>query len=278
MKRYIIPILILCLLLAGCSIVVDDAGTLKEHSFASQEDAETAVVTGPTAPKNPYGPVDFGFDGEFITCLAGDYKVGIDVSEWQTEVNWQAIREAGVEYVMLRIGWRGSEEGKLFEDECFRSHYAGATAAGLQVGGYFFSQAVSVEEAQEEAAYVLQLLDGKQLQMPLIFDWEQINSTDRTADMDARTLTDCSIAFCEAVKEAGYDPGLYFNPDLGSRLLYLGELTDYRFWLAMYNANMTYPFRIDMWQYTNTGSVPGIDGDVDLNIYLIYEDGGTNNE
>lgn len=276
MQRYIIPILILCLFLCGCSVVVNDASSLKEHVFSSNDEPVPPEVTGPTAPQNPYGPVDFGFDGAYITCLAGDYQVGIDVSEWQETIDWQAVRDAGVEYVMLRIGWRGSEEGKLFEDDCFRSHYDGATAAGLQVGGYFFSQAVSVEEAKEEAAYVLQLLDGRALQMPLIFDWEQINSTDRTADMDRRTLTDCSIAFCSAVKEAGYEPGIYFNPDLGSRLLYLGELTDYRFWLAMYSSTMSYPHKVDMWQYTNTGSVPGIEGDVDLNVHLIYEDGGTN--
>ena len=277
MKRYILLPLALCLLLTGCGIQVDNAGELNWDSHFAAATTQP-IETGPTLPPSPYGPVDFGFDGDYITCLAGDYQVGIDVSEWQSQIDWAQVKASGVSYVMLRIGWRGSEEGKLFEDECFRSHYDGATAAGLSVGGYFFSQAVTTEEALEEAEYALEILDGRAFQMPLIFDWEQLNSTDRTAQMDARMLTDCSITFCEAVKEAGYDPGVYFNPDQANRLMYLTELTDYRFWLAMYSSTMSYPHKIDMWQYTNTGTVPGIEGDVDLNIHLIYTTGGTNNE
>ena len=264
-------------MLTGCGFQIENAGELNWDSHFAAPTTEP-VVTGPTIPPSVYGPVDFGFDGDYITCLSGDYQVGIDVSAWQSQIDWQQVKDAGIQYVMLRIGWRGSEEGKLFEDECFRSHYDGATAAGLLVGGYFFSQAVTVEEAQDEAAFALQILDGRKLQMPMIFDWEQLNSTDRTAEMDARTLTDSCIAFCEAIKAAGYDPGVYFNPDQASRLMHLEELTDYRFWLAMYSSTMSYPYKVDMWQYTNTGSVPGIEGDVDLNVHLIYETGGNNNE
>jgi len=277
MKRYIILSLAICLLLTGCGFSVENAGALSWNDHLPAE--TTAMVeTGPTLPPSPYGPVDFGFDGEYITCLSGDYQVGIDVSAWQSDIDWQQVKDAGVDYVMIRIGWRGSEQGTLFEDECFQEHYAGAAAAGLKIGGYFFSQAVSVEEAKAEAEYVLQLLGDRTLQMPLIYDWEQMQSTDRTASMDARTLTDCAIAFCETVKAAGFDPGIYFNLDLAERLMYLTELTDYRFWLALYSSTMSYPYKVDMWQYTNTGSVPGIEGDVDLNVHLIYETGGTTNE
>ena len=275
MKRYIIISLALCVLLTGCGISVNNAGELNWNSHYPTE-TTAPEVTGPTLPPSPYGPVDFGFDGDYITCLSGAYQVGIDVSAWQSQIDWQQVKDAGIDYVMIRVGWRGSEEGKLFEDECFRSHYDGAAAVGLKIGGYFFSQAISVEEAQAEAAYAMQLLDGRPLQMPLIFDWEQLGSEDRTKDMDARTLTDCSIAFCEAVKAKGFDPGVYFNPDQASRLMYLTELTDYRFWLAMYSSTMSYPHKVDMWQYTNTGKVPGIEGEVDLNVHLIYENGGTN--
>lgn len=277
MKRYITLSLALCLILTGCGFSVENAGSLNWNDHLPTE--TTAVVeTGPTLPASPYGPVDFGFDGEYITCLSGDYQVGIDVSAWQSDIDWQQVKAAGIDYVMIRIGWRGSEQGTLFEDESFRAHYDGAAAAGLKIGGYFFSQAVSVEEAKIEAEYVLELLGDRTLQMPLIFDWEQMQSTDRTADMDARTLTDCAIAFCDTVKAAGFDPGIYFNLDLAERLMYLTELTDYRFWLALYSSTMSYPYKVDMWQYTNTGSVPGIEGDVDLNVHLIYETGGTTNE
>lgn len=263
--------MIASLALTGCGISVGDAGDLG-WDLSYQEMTEQTEPIGPTAPKNPYGPVDFSMEGDYMTCLSGQSALAIDVSEWQTSVDWQQVKAAGVEIVMLRVGWRGSEEGKLFEDELFKTHYDGATAANLKVGGYFFSQAVSVEEAQEEAEFALQLLDGRKLDMPLVFDWEQLGGEkDRTGDMDRRTLTDLTIAFCEKVEAAGYDAMLYFNPDLAGRLLYLGELTDYKFWLAMYSGTMNYAYKVDMWQYTNTGSVPGIEGDVDLNLYLIYE-------
>ena len=258
------------MILTGCGFSVENAGALSWNGHLPAETTAT-IETGPTLPPSPYGPVDFGFDGEYITCLSGAYQVGIDVSAWQSEIDWQQVKDAGVDYVMIRIGWRGSEQGALFEDECFQKHYAGAAAAGLKIGGYFFSQAVSVEEAKNEAEYVLGLLGDRTLQMPLIFDWEQMQSTDRTAEMDARTLTDCAIAFCEIVKAAGFEPGIYFNLDLAQRLMYLTELTDYRFWLALYSNTMNYAYKIDMWQYTNTGAVPGIEGDVDLNVHLIYE-------
>lgn len=277
MKRYIILSLAICLMLTGCGFSVENAGALNWNSHFPTE-TTAPVETGPTLPPSPYGPVDFGFEGDYITCLSGDYQVGIDVSAWQSNIDWQQVKAAGIDYVMIRIGWRGSEQGTLFEDECYRKHYDGAAAAGLKIGGYFFSQAVSVEEAQVEAEYVLELLDGRPLQMPLIYDWEQMNSTDRTADMDARTLTDCTIAFCEAVKTAGYDPGIYFNLDLANRLMYLTELTDYRFWLAMYSNTMDYAYKVDMWQYTNTGKVPGVEGEVDLNLHLIYDTEEQTNE
>lgn len=262
--------MILALLLSGCRLSVGNAGDLG-WDLSFKNETQTEETTGPTAPANPYGPVDFGLEGDFITCLAGESAPGVDVSEWQGEIDWQQVADAGVKFAMIRIGWRGSEEGLMFEDERFRAYYDGAKNAGLQVGGYFFSQAVSVDEAKEEAAFALELLDGRALDLPLVFDWEQLESGDRTNEMDARTLTDCAVAFCEAVEQAGYKAMVYFNPDLSSRLLYLGELTDYRFWLAMYSDSMNYAYKVDMWQYTDCGTVPGINGNVDLNVYLIYE-------
>ena len=258
------------LLLTGCGVSVGDAGDI-DWDLSYIDGGKPTEETNPIAPLNPYGPVDFGWENHFKTCLSGESMAGIDVSEWQGDVDWLQVRDAGVEYVMMRIGWRGSEEGLMFEDERFKEYYDGAAAAGLKIGAYFFSQAVSVEEALEEAEYALQILDGRRLDMPLTFDWEQLNATDRTGQMDARTLTDCTIAFCDAVEEAGYEAMVYFNPDQASRLVYLGELTDYRFWLAMYSENMTYPYKVDMWQYTDQGTVAGIEGNVDLNLHLIYE-------
>ena len=102
----------------------------------------------------------------------------------------------------------------------------------------------------------------------MVYDWEYVSTDARTAAMDRRTLTDCAIAFCEAIEDAGFDPMVYFNPDLARNMFLLEELTAYDFWLAMYDDQMDFPFRVDLWQYTHTGSVPGIEGDVDVNLYL----------
>lgn len=230
-----------------------------------------APTTEPTLPPpeaNPYGPLDFQYDGWYLSCLAGKSVLGLDVSYYQKEVDWQAVRDAGFEFVIIRVGYRGFSAGELTPDTHAQLHYEGAKAAGLKIGAYLFSQAVSVEEAEEEADFLLAAIADWEVDMPVVFDWEYVSDTARTALMDARTLTDCTIAFCERVEAAGYEPMVYFNRNQGYRLLHLEELTDYGFWLALYNDRMTYPYKIDMWQYTSTGTVPGIEGDVDINLWF----------
>ena len=141
----------------------------------------------------------------------------------------------------------------------------------MMVGGYFFSQAITPEEAVEEANYVLELIQGMEMDMPIVYDWEYISDESRTGFVDARLLTDCTIAFCEQILQAGQKPMIYFNADQSHKQMFLEGLTEYPFWLAMYESEMDYPYKIDMWQYTNTGTVPGIDGNVDLNLYFTYE-------
>ena len=228
-------------------------------------------VTKATVPTNPYDAEDFVTEGDYVNCITGPSQFGIDVSYWQGDIDWQQVKEAGVEFAMIRVGWRGSEKGVLDIDEYAQQNYEGARAAGIKVGCYFFSQSISVEEAVEEAEYVLSLIDGWQLDMPVVYDWEYISAESRTGNMDARLLTDCTKAFCERIQQAGYTPMIYFNADQSHKQMYLEELTDYPFWLAMYESEMDYPYKIDMWQYSNTGSVPGIDGNVDLNLYFTYE-------
>lgn len=227
--------------------------------------------TEPVAPLNPYTTESFSYDG-YWQCLEGESVLGIDVSEWQGDIDWQQVKAAGVEFVMLRIGWRGSEQGVLAPDSNFAAYYDGATAAGLKVGGYFFSQAVSREEAVEEALFVLKIVDGRSFSMPIAFDWEYLGENARTWGMDGKTLTACAISFCDVLKRAGYKPMVYFNPDTSLNLLDLSYLTDYDFWLAMYDHPMDYPYRVDLWQYTCTGTVPGIEGNVDINLQLLYKE------
>ena len=231
----------------------------------------TAEPTLPQPEAGIYGPTDFQFDGDYLTCLAGKSILGIDVSEHQREIDWPQVKAAGIEFVIIRVGYRGYETGNLNPDKYAKANYQGAIDAGLDVGVYFFSQATSVEEAIAEARFVLDFTTDWDLKYPVVFDWEYISSTARTANVDRQTLTDCSIAFCEEVKNAGRTPMVYFNWRQGDNRLFLYQLEDYPFWLALYSYRMTYPYKVEMWQYTNEGKVPGIAGDVDINLWFDYE-------
>ena len=255
------------LLLAGCGREVVEIPT--EPSTEPVETTEEP--TRETVPTNPYSPEDFTTEGDYVNCIAGESQFGIDVSYWQGDIDWQQVKEAGVEFAMIRVGWRGSEQGILDIDEYAQQNYEGAKAAGIKVGCYFFSQSISPEEAVEEAEYVLERVKDWELDMPIVYDWEYISITSRTGLVGARLLTDCTIAFCERIRQAGYEPMIYFNANQSHKQMFLEELTEYPFWLAMYESEMDYPYKIDMWQYTDSGTIPGIDGNVDLNLYFIYE-------
>lgn len=239
-----------------------------------EKSPETTAPTDapePTLPVNPYGSTDFQYDGDYLTCTAGKSVLGVDVSEFQQDIDWAAVKAAGVEFAMIRLGYRGYLEGQLYTDSRALENMEGAKAAGLDTGAYFFSQAVTEAEAREEARFCLELLDGMSLEMPIVFDWEFMHLEARTDDIDPQTLTSLTKAFCQTVEEAGYRAMVYFNLNQSTHFLNLLELQEYPFWLAMYSDRMTYPHKIDMWQYSYTGRVPGIPTDVDLNLYFPYE-------
>ena len=198
-------------------------------------------------------------------------RLGIDVSEYQPEVDWQQVKDYGVDFVIVRVGYRGyGEAGKLVEDNMFRSHVEGALAAGLDVGVYFFSQAVNKEEAQEEAQFVLERIQNYDIKGPVVFDTEEIkNDTARTDDLDGKAFTDHCVTFCDAVKAAGYETMIYANMKWMAFTLDLTRLTAYEKWYADYEPLPQCPYEISMWQYTETGQVPGIDGNVDMNLWFL---------
>jgi len=243
---------------------------------APTEPEETTPPTDPgppelDLPENPYGEEDFEYKGRYLNCTAGKSVLGIDVSVWQGDINWVLAKAGGVEFAMIRLARRGGDEGILEEDSYVHTNYEGAKDAGVQVGGYFFSQAITPEEAVEEAEFVLELVKDWKFEIPIVFDWEQAGGS-RTVNMDPRTLTDCAKAFCQTIEDAGFDAMVYFNVKQAYYEIYLDELTEYGFWLAMYDSPMDFPYKVDMWQYTSTGSVPGINGNVDLNLYFPYEE------
>lgn len=232
----------------------------------------TTQPTLPIPPLNPLSPGDFAYREDYLTCLTVPSMLGIDVSEWQENIDWEKVKAAGIEFVMIRVGWRGSESGRLNPDTAAQGHYEGAAAAGLKIGAYFFSQAITPAEAVEEAEFLLEITKDWHLSMPAVFDWEYISADARTGNMDATTLTACSKAFCDRVAQAGYTPMIYFNTSQSLTLLHLWQLTDYKFWLAQYKNTLQYPYKVDMWQYTDAGSVPGIDGAVDINLLFRWEE------
>lgn len=221
----------------------------------------------PELPENRFSAGDFDYRGDYLTCVTEPCVMGIDVSSYQGEIDWEQVKAAGFEFVMIRVGGRGyGEEGYFFTDRMADAYYKGAKAAGLQVGAYFFSQAVHEAEALEEAQLALKLTRNWELDLPLAYDWEFVSEDARTAYIDMWTVSQCTRVFCDAVKEAGRKPMVYLSLWFGRP--YFEELIDYPIWLALYTDEMTYPYPFDMWQYTCTGTVPGIQGDVDINIYF----------
>ncbi len=250
-RRFWILWLTLALTLAGC-----DGHT-----------PEPTAPEEPTLAPCPYSAEDFSADPPWIT-YDGPHTAhrGIDVSTFQDYIDWDAVAAEGVEFVILRAGYRGYTEGALHSDDLFSAYIEGAQAAGLDVGVYFFSQAVSVEEAREEAEYVCALLSPYSISYPVMFDWERMENT-RSADVPYATVTDCAKTFCQIVEHAGYRAGFYFNLEM-SRNMDLTELKDYAFWLAEYTDAPSYAYDFDFWQYSCTGEVEGIGVGVDLNLYI----------
>ena len=196
-------------------------------------------------------------------------ELGIDVSVYQGEIDWQKVADAGIDFAIIRVGYRGyGSEGKMMPDKYFTQNIQGALDAGLDVGVYYFSQAITVEEAREEAAYVIEQVKDYDLTYPVVFDWERQNYAGSRTQTVPSVSTMCKMAnaFCEDITAAGYEAMVYFNPSEGYKQYDLSQLMDYSFWLAQYNSVPTFYYDFDMWQYTSTGRVPGISGNVDINL------------
>lgn len=276
-KKTLLWISLGCTVLLLLGIVIGELIVLRIRATVAPETTvttqPTTATTLPPPPENVFDPADFQYDENgYLSCMTAPYERGIDISSYQGEIDWQAVAQSGVTFVIIRAGGRGYGNGELYEDSRAQLNYQGAKDAGLKVGTYFFSQAVSTEEAVQEAEYLLGLTQNWQLDMPVVYDWEYISPDARTGLVDRQTLTDCMLAFCHRIEQAGLQSMIYFNPTHSRDLFHIERITDYPFWLAMYSDWMTYPYRIDMWQYTNEGQVPGIQGNVDINLYFPYEE------
>lgn len=208
-----------------------------------------------------YFKYSFDASGKLIESLE---TKGIDVSKWQADIDWEAVAGAGIDFAIIRVGYRGSETGVLVEDPYFKANIAGATKAGVKVGVYVFSQAITEAEAIEEASMALELVRGYHLDYPIFIDTEKIGG--RADDLSKNMRTKIVKAFCKTVQNGGYKAGVYSNKDWFENQLNADELNSYTIWVAQFNTECTYTGKYDMWQFTKTGRVPGIKGNVDLNI------------
>ena len=198
-------------------------------------------------------------------------RIGIDVSEFQGEdIDWKQVRESGIEFVIIRLGYRAyGETGELVLDDMFDRNMQGALDAGLDVGVYFFSQAITPGEAVEEAEFVLEHVRGYEIDGPIVYDTEEIKGdTARTDNNTRQEFTNYCKVFCDTIEQAGYDPMIYANMKWMAFTLDMEQLADYDFWYADYHDVPQCPYDYEIWQYSETGAVPGINANVDLNVWF----------
>ena len=223
---------------------------------------------------NAYDPAAFYVENGRTKYDDGvrNVRYGIDVSSYQGDIDWAKVAADGIDFAFIRCGFRGYGGGTLGEDIKFENNIRGALENGIEVGVYFFSQALNVAEAREELAYTLELIRGWDVTLPVVFDWEQVTySFSRTRAPDWAAVTDCIVAFCDGVAAAGYTPMVYYNPSMAYLRLDLNRLQQYPTWLAHYVDVTNYRYDFQMWQYGH-GRVNGIldkygnKADVDMNI------------
>ncbi len=245
----------------------------KRLHFVDAFGQEYEVEINDRIEKNPYDPAGFERTGDLLKYEDELFtsRMGIDVSKYQGEIDWKSVREAGIEFAFLRIGYRGyGAAGTINLDQTFRQNIERAQREGIDVGVYFFAQAINEEEAEEEANFVIKHLAEYELQLPVVYDPESILEVEaRTDDVTGEQFTRNTIAFCEAVKAAGYAPMIYCNMLWEAYNLDLEELSEYPIWYADYEEYPQTPYRYEYWQYSSEGKVRGVTGETDLNIQFI---------
>ena len=228
-------------------------------------------------------PGDFSWSGDRLVYNGSAFRTrfGIDVSAYQNRasenetIDWQAVRNDGVDFAMIRIGLRGYSSGKLAEDAFYRQNIQGAMDAGIEAGVYFFAQAITVEEAIEEADFVIQRLQGLHINGPVAYDWEMHDASYRVYGTAPEMATACAIAFCRRIQEAGYTPMIYAGSYVGYVKYDQGAIAPYLCWYPEYKRETseklcpTFYYQPDYWQFSDSCAIAGIGGRVDGNIQFI---------
>ena len=246
---------------------------LADISYLIKTEAEIDPAKEDTAVK------DAAQDSEGSTAVkeAENARFGIDVSKWNKEINWAQLAREGVEFAIIRAGYRGSSTGSLVVDPYFEKNIKGALENDIDVGIYFFTQAVNEREAVEEASIVMKLVQGYKVSYPIFIDTEGAGGNGRADNLGVAERSQVCQAFCETIRSGGYIAGVYASKNwLNNRLDITKFSGDNVIWLAEYRDKPTYGGTYGMWQYTSSGRISGIEGRVDFN--LCYWDFGTKKE
>ena len=279
MKRWISAWLAALALLCACGKTEEPAVTANPYEGMIEVDSGYGtrmwVELYEDVPVSTLKAEDFRQENGRVVYTGSELETleGIDVSEHQGVIDWEAVAADGVDFAIIRAGYRGYSEGGLFEDKYFRMNMTGAVENGIRIGVYFFSQAVTAAEAEEEAAYLLELLGSyapEVVELPVFYDWESIGVEDaRTDGMDGEAVTACAAAFCGKIQEAGYTPAVYAYRYLAYFYYDLSQLKDYQLWIGAVGGAPDFYYAHDIWQYSTEGRVAGIEGDVDMNLLFL---------
>lgn len=245
--------------------------TINEDDGTIEIMDSSGVTTIPkyNIPISTYDSNGFVISDGIIDYTLSTTAMGIDVSSYQGEIDWAAVKEAGVDFAIIRCGYRGATQGKLNEDKYFQTNIQGAIDNGIKVGVYFFSQATTEAEAEEEAVFVLDLIRQYNITYPVVFDWEHVSYED--ARIESVTGEETGLfanTFCKKIEKAGYQAMIYMNKYMAYNWYDLETISDYPIWIAEYEESSSFYYDFSIWQYTESGSVDGIDGNVDINIAM----------
>lgn len=254
--------------------IVSEEETISEIQIYDIEEGYLTVPYNKNATKHEFNWNNLSVNSNgYYTYSDDKYEsiLGIDVSKFQGKIDWKKVKESGIEFAIIRLGFRGyGDEGNIVLDSSFEQNAIQAKKAGIKIGVYFFSQAITEAEAIEEANYVLDKIKDKNVTYPVCFDLEKIKyDTARTDNLTSEQITKMTLAFCKQIENAGYTPIVYGNAKTFTTRMQLEELNNYQKWYADYQKTPLYPYEFSFWQYTETGIVKGINGNVDINLQFI---------
>lgn len=257
--------------------IVSKEETISEIQIYDIEEGYLTVPYNKSATKHQFNWNNLSVDSNgYYTYSDDNYEsiLGIDVSKFQGKIDWEKVKESGIEFAIIRLGFRGyGDKGNIVLDTSFEENAVEAQKAGIKIGVYFFSQAITEAEAIEEAGFVLDKIKDKNITYPVCFDLEKIKyDTARTDNLTSEQITKMTLAFCREIENAGYTPIVYGNAKTFTTRMQLEELNNYQKWYADYQKTPLYPYEFNFWQYTETGTVKGINGNVDINLQFIPKD------